>query len=104
MDTLVREHYNREKERLMTIPGISTLAAIIILAGTGAEMEVFYSSNKFARWTGLRPRNDESAGKYKSRVPRKATLSPFHIGAGGMDGQLDEGFLFQEKVQSPYYQ
>lgn len=71
MNTLVEQHYSKELALLKTLPGINTLAAIIILAETGADMTAFESSGKFAGWTGLRPRNDESAGKYKSRATTK---------------------------------
>jgi transposase len=71
MEDLVNTHYSEEKALLCTIPGISNISAIIILAETGADMKVFETSNKFSGWTGLRPRNDESAGKYKSTATTK---------------------------------
>lgn len=71
MSALVEQHYSQELALLKTLPGINTLAAILILAETGADMKAFESSSKFAGWTGLRPRNDESAGKYKSRAVTK---------------------------------
>ncbi|NDV67241.1 IS110 family transposase [Bacteroides sp. 224] len=71
MNSLVELHYAEQIRLLNTLPGVSTLSAIIILAESGANMESFESSSKFAGWTGLRPRNDESAGKYKSRATTK---------------------------------
>ena len=56
---------------MQTIPGISLLAAMIVIAETGADMKAFENSGKFAGWTGLRPRNDESAGKFKSTATTK---------------------------------
>ena len=56
---------------LVTIPGISQITAMIVLAETGADMKAFENSSKFSGWTGLRPRNDESAGKYKSTATTK---------------------------------
>jgi len=44
---------------------------MIIIAETGADMSAFENSGKFAGWTGLRPRNDESAGKFKSTAITK---------------------------------
>jgi transposase len=35
-------------------------------------MSVFETSGKIVGWAGLRPRNDESAGKYKSSVTTKS--------------------------------
>jgi transposase len=66
MEELCQRHYEKEMKLLLTIPGICQIAAMIILAETGADMKVFENSGKFSGWTGLRPRNDESAGKYKS--------------------------------------
>lgn len=68
---LCTEHYSRELELLQTIPGIKLLAAMLIIAETGADMKAFENSGKFSGWTGLRPRNDESAGKYKSTAITK---------------------------------
>lgn len=66
MEALCQEHYAKQMKLLLTIPGVSKIAAMIILAETGADMKAFESSGKFSGWTGLRPRNDISAGKYKS--------------------------------------
>ncbi len=66
MEQLCREHYPKEMQLLLTIPGIEQIAAMMILAETGADMKAFENSGKLSGWTGLRPRNDESAGKYKS--------------------------------------
>lgn len=41
------------------------------IAESGADMSAFENSDKFSGWTGLRPRNDESAGKYKSTATTK---------------------------------
>lgn len=71
MEELCNVHYKDEMELLLTIPGISYISAMIILAESGADMKVFENSGKFSGWTGLRPRNDESAGKYKSTAITK---------------------------------
>ncbi len=71
MELLVEKYYANEKALLQTIPGISNISALIILAETGADMKAFETSSKFSGWTGLRPRNDESAGKYKSTATTK---------------------------------
>ena len=42
-----------------------------VIAETGGDMSVFESSDKLVGWAGLRPRNDESAGKYKSTATTK---------------------------------
>ena len=71
MEELCNTHYKKEMELLLTIPGINHIAAMIVLAETGADMKNFENSGKFSGWTGLRPRNDESAGKYKSTATTK---------------------------------
>jgi transposase len=71
MEKVCDQYYKKEKELLLTIPGISHLAAMIIIAESGADMKAFENSRKFSGWTGLRPRNDESAGKYKSTATTK---------------------------------
>jgi hypothetical protein len=53
-------------ELMCTIPGISKMAAVEILAEIGADMSVFESSKHLASWAGLAPCNDQSAGKKKS--------------------------------------
>ena len=44
---------------------------MLVIAETCADMKAFENSGKFSGWTGLRPRNDESAGKYKSTAITK---------------------------------
>jgi hypothetical protein len=63
--------YAKEMELLMSLPGVDTLSSMLLIAETGGDMKAFETSGKFAGWTGLRPRNDESAGKYKSRATTK---------------------------------
>ena len=71
MRNLCQEHYPQEMELVKTIPGVSELSAMIIIAETGGDMSVFENSGKITGWAGLRPRNDESAGKYKSTATTK---------------------------------
>lgn len=71
MEELCNVHYKDEMKLLLTIPGISNISAMIVIAETGADMKAFENSGKFSGWTGLRPRNDESAGKFKSTATTK---------------------------------
>ena len=71
MQEICDEHFKDDLENLITIPGISVISAMIIIAETGGDMSVFENSGKLTGWTGLRPRNDESAGKYKSTATTK---------------------------------
>jgi transposase len=68
---LCNEHFSEEISNLTTLPGVSQISAMIIIAETGGNMSAFENSGKFTGWTGLRPGNDESAGKFKSTATTK---------------------------------
>jgi transposase len=53
-------------ERLITIPGVSRIAAQVILAEVGPDMNPFPTAGHLLSWAGLVPRLDESAGKRRS--------------------------------------
>ena len=67
LEELANEHFAKEISLLCTIPGIKTLSALFILAEIGNDMSAFPNANSLVGWAGLRPRNDESAGKIHSR-------------------------------------
>jgi transposase len=71
MQKLCSEHFSEEISNLSTLPGVSQISAMIIVAETGADMSAFENSGKFTGWTGLRPRNDETAQKIKSTATTK---------------------------------
>lgn len=52
--------------RLTTIPGISRVAAHVILAEIGSDMDRFPTAAHLVSWAGLCPRADESAGKRRN--------------------------------------
>ena len=56
---------------LSTVPGISQLSAEVIVAEIGTDMGRFPSQGHLISWTGLCPKNDESAGKRRSTRMRK---------------------------------
>lgn len=58
--------FRQDLERLTTIPGIGNVAARIILSEIGVDMIRFPSVGNLISWSGLCPRNDESAGKRRS--------------------------------------
>ena len=66
MKRICDDNFELEIRLLKTLPGISEIAAMTIIAETGGDMSIFENSGKITGWAGLRPRNDESAGKYKS--------------------------------------
>jgi transposase len=51
---------------LITIPGVSRIAAQVILAEVGPDMRPFPTTGHLLSWAGLVPRLDESAGKRRS--------------------------------------
>jgi transposase len=66
-EKIANEHYSKQIELLQTIPGIKKLSAIIIFAEIGGDINLFAKAENLTGWCGLRPKNDESAGKIKSR-------------------------------------
>ncbi len=58
-------------ERLVTIPGVSTTAAHVIIAEIGVDMSRFATAGHLRSWAGLCPQLNESAGKITSRRLRR---------------------------------
>jgi transposase len=58
--------FREAANRLTTIPGISRVAANVILAEIGPEMDRFPTAAHLVSWAGLCPRADESAGKRRN--------------------------------------
>lgn len=67
MTSLCEEWFPKELENLQTIPGVKERSATSIIAEVGTDMKHFQTPKKLVSWVGLRPRNEESAGKIKSR-------------------------------------
>lgn len=67
LTALCGEHFPGQYKRLLTIPGVKERAATSIIAETGADMSAFDKSTNLVGWTGLKPRNDISNRKMKSR-------------------------------------
>lgn len=69
------KYYSEQLKLLDTLPGVKKQAAMQIIAETVRNMNAFENafenSSKLAGWAGLRPRNDESAGKLKSKAVTK---------------------------------
>src|SRR5262245_66011786 len=53
------------------MPGIAELSARVILAEIGTDMGRFATARHLISWSGLCPKNDESAGKRRSTRMRK---------------------------------
>jgi transposase len=65
------EPFRERVALLTTIPGVSDLAAQVIVSEIGLDMERFPSAPHLISWAGLCPRSDESAGKRRSTRVRK---------------------------------
>ena len=65
------EPFRTAIEILSTIPGIHQLSAAVIVAEIGIDMARFPTQAHLIAWSGLCPRNDESAGKRRSTRMRK---------------------------------
>jgi transposase len=63
--------YRTAVAHLVTIPGVSTTAAQILVAEIGVDMSRFPSAGHLLSWAGLCPRQDASAGKHRSTRLRK---------------------------------
>jgi transposase len=64
---LCGNYFSEELELLQTIPGVKEQSAASIIAEVGVEMKYFQTASNLVGWAGLRPRNDQSAGKIKGR-------------------------------------
>ena len=58
--------FRAARDVLVTIPGVSTLVADVIIAETGADMTAFDTAGRLASWAGVCPGQNESAGKMRS--------------------------------------
>ena len=67
MTALCMEWFPQEVENLQTIPGVKERSATSIIAEIGTDMTHFQTPKKLVSWVGLRPRNEDSAGKIKAR-------------------------------------
>lgn len=64
---MCKTEFPQEFENLQTIPGVKERSATSILSEIGADMKMFVTASALVSWCGLKPRNEESAGKIKSR-------------------------------------
>ena len=67
MDGLCSEWFPEQYANLQTIPGVKARSATATIAELGTDMPSFEDAAHLVSWAGLRPRNDESAGRIKAR-------------------------------------
>jgi transposase len=63
--------FREAAELLTTMPGVSHVAAAVIVAEIGVDMSRFPTAAHLVSWAGLCPKSDESAGKRRSTRVRK---------------------------------
>jgi len=63
--------FHRARQRLSTIPGVSTRIAEVFLAEFGGDVARFATPQQLASWAGMCPGNNESAGKHFTGRTRK---------------------------------
>jgi transposase len=56
---------------ISSIPGMSTLSAIYIIAEIGTDLSSFKTANHLAAWAGLAPKDNESANKARPSKTKK---------------------------------
>jgi hypothetical protein len=100
--------YAKEAELLTTIPGIDRHVSAIIIAELGVDMSTFPSAAKLARWAGLAPGDNESAGKRRSsRITpgnpylRAALVQAAHAASRTKAGYLREKFYRLRSRRGP---
>jgi len=76
------EPFRGVRDLIVTIPGISTTVADVIIAETGGDMSRFPSAGHLASWAGTCPGSNESAGRIKSTHTRPG--NPYLKGALGI--------------------
>ena len=65
--------FARQRDLLMTIPGVKRRTAEVLIAEIGVDMGAFPTAKHLASWAGVCPGNDESAGKRRSGRTRKGS-------------------------------
>jgi len=56
-----------------SIPGLSTLSAIYIIAEIGTDLSSFKTANHLTAWAGLAPKDNQSADKARPKKTKKAS-------------------------------
>ena len=86
--------FARERDLLMTIPGVKQRTAEVLIAEIGVDMTAFPTPKHLASWAGVCPGNNESAGKRRSGKTRK--------GSKWLRATLAEASLAATKTKDSY--
>ena len=67
MNAICQQYFPEQLKKLQTIPGVKGRSATAIIAEVGSDVSSFQDATHLVSWCGLKPRNEESAGKIKAR-------------------------------------
>lgn len=67
MSIICNTYFKEEMELMQSIPGIKEDSAMRIIAEIGTDMKAFLTASAIVGWAGLKPRNEESAGRIRGR-------------------------------------
>ena len=67
MDAICQQYFPEQLKNLQSIPGVKGRSATAIVAEVGSDVSSFQDAAHLVSWCGLKPRNEESAGKIKAR-------------------------------------
>ena len=104
MEELCNKWFPSQIKNLQTIPGVKVRSATSIIAELGTDMSSFEDAAHLVSWSGLKPRNEESAGKIKSRKIThgnkylRQTLIECSWAASNMHGCFYNKFSYQQTV------
>jgi len=89
--------YRKLIELLTTIPAVKEMTAMGLICELGDDLSQFTSIRKFAKWIGLAPGNNESAGKRRSgkTTPGNKYLKVLLIEAAAGIGLMKTGYLHE---------
>ncbi|HVA42924.1 MAG TPA: IS110 family transposase [Acidimicrobiales bacterium] len=79
---VMMQPFRGARDLMVSIPGISTGVADVIMAETGGDMSRFPTAGHLAPWAGTCPGSNESAGRVKSTQTRPG--NPYLKGALGI--------------------
>jgi len=68
------EPYRAQHALLLTIPGVESVLAAVIIAEMGIDMSVFPDAAHAAAWAGVCPGNNETGGKRRPMCSRKGNV------------------------------
>jgi transposase len=92
--------YQKQWEILQTIPGISAVAAALLIIEIGVDMQQFGSREQFCSWAGMCPGNNESAGKRKSSKTCKGSKQLRYILCEASNAASKSECQFKHKYKS----